>query len=388
MLMLPASDIADWDTDAMRARLSFFEVASPPRSRLRPIAHLAPPIARRIFWSAFGRAQRVLRRAAPPPGLPMGIDDWCPRWFRRRVATVALGWRPDVLLIEYVFLSACLDELAPDAGPSPLKLIDTHDVMHLREAAYADAGLPVGWFHTTRAEERRGLERGDIILAIQENDAEVFRRMLPDKAVLVVPHGHPVEPAPPEAAHRSRLVFVGSDNDFNVSGLRWFLAEVWPGLREKAPDIELVVCGNIARSLPNPPRGVRLLGIVRCLAEEYARSRVVINPIRGGTGLKVKVAEALCHGRPVVSTGVGALGVATGASHGVIVADTPSDFAAELLRLLDDETRWLRVAAAAAAQASSRFSTETAFGPLFDHVAGALQRASSRRASDRGPWGR
>jgi glycosyltransferase involved in cell wall biosynthesis len=315
----------------------------------------------------------------------MHIDDWCPRWFRRRVATVVPRWKPDVLLVEYVFLSACLEEL-PDAGPPVLRLIDTHDVMHLREAAYADAGLPVGWFHTTLAEERRGLSRADVVLAIQENDAEVFRSMLPGKTILVVPHGHPVEPAAPSAAHPSRLLFVGSYNEFNVSGLLWFLAEVWPGLREKAPDVELVVCGNIAGSLPSPPPGVSLLGVVRSLAEAYAQSRIVINPIRGGTGLKVKVAEALCHGRPVVSTGVGALGVATGERHGVIVADTPSAFAAEVLRLLDDEPRWLRVAAAAAAQASSRFSTEAAFGPLFDHVAGVLERASPGRVLDRGQW--
>src|SRR5439155_20010253 len=111
-----------------------------------------------------------------------------------------------------------------------------------------------------------------------------------------------VQPAPLDAVVPARLLYVASSNDLNVAGLRRFMAEAWPALIAAVPAAELVVCGTIATKLGALPAGVRTRGAVPSLADEYARARVVINPVEGATGLSVKVVEALCHGRPVVST--------------------------------------------------------------------------------------
>ena len=62
------------------------------------------------------------------------------------------------------------------------------------------------WFHTTYEQERRGLLRADIVLAINSTDAHVLERMVPEKTVLVAPHGESVRPAPP-----GKLVCVNRD---------------------------------------------------------------------------------------------------------------------------------------------------------------------------------
>lgn len=370
MLMLPAADVAEWDLEAMRARLSYFEIAT-PRTGARA-SGIGAVLARRMVGAVAGRMRRAIDRAMPRRPRPLGIDDWCPSWFRARAATVTEQLAPDVVVVEYVFLSACLERLGRSGSRPTLTVIDTHDIMHQRTAAYATAGLAPQWFHTTYAEERRGLARAGIVLAISEGDARVLQEMLPGRTVLTVPHGYVLQRAPPEEALAGRLLFVASHNDLNVHGLRWFLDEVWPQLRAGTLDPELVVCGQICEKLGAVPAGVILRGFTPSLSAEYANARVVINPVHAGTGLKVKVVEALCHGRPVISTQAGAEGISTGESQGVLIADTASEFAETARRLLEHAGQCNRLSAAAAAHATRRFSPDSAFAPFMDYLAAAV----------------
>jgi glycosyltransferase involved in cell wall biosynthesis len=360
-LLLPAPDRPTWDEAGMRARVAFFEVARAPRH-----VRWARAVARRL-------------RPSPPPGV-IGVDDWCPPWFRRRVADVVREWRPDVVLVAYVFLSACLDTARAAAPGRLVGVIDTHDVMHRRAPALAAAGVAPSWFQTSAAEERRGLVRADLVLAIQDDEAAALRALVPERTVLVVPHGAPVVPAPLDRARPGRLLLVASYNDLNVAGLGWLCAEVWPRLRAAVPAAELVVCGNVAEKMGAVPAGVVLRGPVADVAPEYAAARVVVNPARGGTGLKVKLVDALCHGRPVVTTPAGAVGLETGEATGILVADDPAGFAAALARVLGDDDVWRSLAGAAAGHARRRFSPDAAFGPLAAELATRVEGDGCHRS--------
>jgi len=351
MLMLPRAGTAEWDVEGMRAQLAWLELATD-----------VPPALTSALQRARARLARAAHRLTVTDETPVGIDDWCPPWFQARARARVRDWKPDVVLVEYVFLSACLDGL--DAVHPCVTVIDTHDVMHRRHAVYEGLGTQPQWFHTTRAEERRGLLRADIVLGIQEEEAAVLRAVVPERLVVTVPHAHPLRPASPAAARPGRLLFVASYNDVNVHGLAWFMDAVWPALRAAHPGIELVICGNIVTKLGALPEGVVARGFVSTLDEEYAAARVVLSPAPGGTGLKVKAVEALCHGRPIVSTRAGVMGLDIGEAEGVLVADDPEDFAAAVRTLLDDESRWQRAAAAASAQAARRFTPEAVFAPL------------------------
>ncbi|MCW5889736.1 MAG: glycosyltransferase family 4 protein [bacterium] len=352
MLMLPAEDRGEWDVAAMRTGLDAFEIAE----------EIAPPRP--------SRPERLLRRLAPT--LPHRPDGWCPPAFRDRAARFAAAWRPDVVLVEYVFLSACIPALRALASP-PRVVIDTHDLMHRRVAAYGEAGLRAQWFHTTRGAERRGLARADLVLAIQEDDARVLRTLVRPDAVLTVPHAQPVAPAPLAAA-TSQCLVAASYNDINVVGLEWLLREVWPRLRAALPAAELVVCGNVIAKIGVRPAGVAFRGVVPSLDDAYAASRVVLVPVPSGTGLKVKLVEALCHGRPVVTTPAGAAGVDAGEGTGVAVAADAEAFVAATRRLLEDEVAWRAAAGAAAAHARRRFAPDAAFAPLWDALEGRVRR--------------
>ena len=242
--------------------------------------HLVPP-------------QPVAR--AGMPGV-WALDDWCPAFLADRVARLHRSGRHDAVLVHYVWMSRVLEGV--DGGA--LRVLDTHDLFGDRHLAAREQGLDPSWFFTTRGEEARGLARADLVLAIQEAEAAVLRQRSA-APVLTLGHMPPLrflagggaEPPPPRAA----FGYLGSANPWNVASVRALDAAL-----ADAPDLPWLLAGQITR------RDLRLrsrpvvLGPVREPEEFYRAVECVLNPMAGGTGLKIKTVEALAAGLPVLGT--------------------------------------------------------------------------------------
>jgi glycosyltransferase involved in cell wall biosynthesis len=105
-------------------------------------------------------------------------------------------------------------------------------------------------------------------------------------------------------------------------------------------------------------------GRVGNLAAEYARAEIVIVPILSGTGLKIKLVEAIAHGKAIVSTAAGAQGLEDLAGKTIQVITTPEDFAQRLVEISVDEKYRSDLEAKAEAAAMERFSPEACYAPL------------------------
>ncbi len=169
------------------------------------------------------------------------------------------------------------------------------------------------------------------------------------------------EPAPLEG--RSGLAFLGSyGHPPNVDAVEAFLADVWPLLRQRYPDLRLHLYGSgLAAELREAwaaQAGVVVEGWVADTACVYDRHRVCIAPLRAGAGLKGKVVGALARGVPQVLSPVAA--EATGLRDGleVLLATTPEQWLEQVGRLLEDDGVWSAVSAAALAHARSHYSLE------------------------------
>lgn len=105
-------------------------------------------------------------RSAEKPSLPggiFGIDDWIAPNLKGFLEYLRSVETPDVVIAEYVFCSAALTYF-----PDSVRVIDTHDVFADRHLKLQALGLPRSFFYTTRDEERKGLQRAHITLAIQD----------------------------------------------------------------------------------------------------------------------------------------------------------------------------------------------------------------------------
>jgi glycosyltransferase involved in cell wall biosynthesis len=150
------------------------------------------------------------------------------------------------------------------------------------------------------------------------------------------------------------MLFVGSfRHDPNRVAVDWFVREVLPHILKQEPAAKLVIAG----SDPPPPHAytdsashLEMLGYVDDVRAPLAQYSVFVCPILSGSGVRVKLLEAFAAGIPVVSTCVGAEGLASEDGAICALADNPVLFAARTLDLLRDP--------AAAAQMASRARAE------------------------------
>jgi glycosyltransferase involved in cell wall biosynthesis len=104
------------------------------------------------------------------------------------------------------------------------------------------------------------------------------------------------------------------------------------------------------------------------LERHYTSARVAVAPLRYGGGMKGKVIEAMRFGLPIVTTSAGAQGLAKAKSF-LPVADAPNKFAAEILSLVQDDSRWRDLSEGSLQFARSNFSLDAMERVFSEHMA-------------------
>lgn len=224
------------------------------------------------------------------------IDDWIlPEAEATFAALAARQPRFDLVLVNYVFLSRALTFF----DHRTIKVIDAHDIFAGRAEALAAIGLENRFFATTPEEESAGLDRADLVLAIQDEERRHFT--LVTRAATATLGHLPADPRPPlPPGDGLSIGYLGSSNPLNTRALRHFLAAL-PPAEAAAAGGRIVVAGGACQGLEETP-GLTLLGPVPDPDTLYAAADLVVNPHEGGTGLKIKTVEALARGRPVIGT--------------------------------------------------------------------------------------
>jgi glycosyltransferase involved in cell wall biosynthesis len=115
-------------------------------------------------------------------------------------------------------------------------------------------------------------------------------------------------------------LFLGSGNDANIISLKGFLRNIMPLVRAARPDIRLVLAGGICGKIEDE-EGILKLGRVDDVKDAFTRAPLSINPITLGTGINIKLLDALAAGVPTISTRTGARGLSDRYRGGVVIVD-------------------------------------------------------------------
>jgi glycosyltransferase involved in cell wall biosynthesis len=180
---------------------------------------------------------------------------------------------------------------------------------------------------------------------------------------------------PVDAAPDVDVVFVGTLRyPPNVAAIRR-LARLWPEVQRRRPGTTAMVAGAapVAEVVALcSSRGWTLLADFGDASAVYGRARVAVAPLDHTAGIQIKVLDAAVLGVPQVVSPAALEGLAPGFP--VCVAATDGEFVAALLALLDDETRRLEVAAAAARHVSGGY-TAAVWAPVVAELVGLPLRA-------------
>jgi hypothetical protein len=244
------------------------------------------------FWNRF-----IFMKSLPLPQSSLartwGLDDWCADALCEQVRLLCERHPYDAVIVNYVWMSKLLERL-----PVPLKILDTHDLFGDRHRVAEQAGMEPRWFFTTPGEEDRGFARADVVIGIQANETAAIRRRFSGTAITV---GHPAEPhflmrRPPGEPFFS-FGYLGSGNPFNLASI----AALDKALCASEP-MDWVLAGSICRQRLALGSKPFRMGMVDRLEDFYDNVGCVINPMIGGTGLKIKTIEALSYGRPIIGS--------------------------------------------------------------------------------------
>lgn len=187
--------------------------------------------------------------------------------------------------------------------------------------------------------ERQGAALARTTTVCTEADRHYLAR-LGVRRVRVIANAVPVPAEAITVPTAQTLLFLANfAHPPNTEAITWLARNVWPLVSKRLPQSRLLVAGHPV-SVPEEAcaglERVEFLGFVPDLAQLYASARVVCCPILQGGGTRVKLVEAAAYGRAMVSTTIGAEGLALKHGEAIEIADTPQAFADACVRLLTD----------------------------------------------------
>lgn len=353
-------------------RLGHRFVATTHRLWLRAIKSRLSALRRRMSKGDESPTQSQSPWLLPP------LDPSLVDWARKQIHAIG----PDLVVANY-FNAA--DVFEPNAEYR--KAILVHDVFALRSESYLEAGLPNDFDITHLQREAQAFSHADLCIAITPQEAAYIKSVAPESRTLVLPHMVEVKRPKREKRPAKHCVFVGSHNLPNQQGLSWLLDEIWPRVLARTPDASLSLIGNLVTPDKSQlPRNVEAKGSVADLAHEYESAAVVLVPPRAGSGLKVKLIEALAHGVPVVATSCGAAGVGGASETFLRIRDDAEEFAQAMCELMSAPD-WQDRAEAALDFVSMHFSEQAVSKVLRDALSETRTPAHADPSSARGQGG-
>ena len=269
-------------------------------------------------------------------------------------------YRPAAVIAEYIFTAPCLDVVPHGI----LKVIDTHDMFSRKRDQVVSFGIDDP-FCCNPAEERDYLLKGDLVIAIQPNEAALFKKLVPEKHVIDVGIDFDVVPEIDDGqVDAGSILVVGSDNPLNIHGLNEFIRNSWPAVRGRFPDAILRVIGKVGNHLFTNEISIKKIGWVADLDCEYKKAAIVINPTVAGTGLKIKTVEALCHAKAFVGSPNSVDGIIYEGESPFVVGENWDDFSTKILWLLEDVVARRKLQEKAWRYAKENFHSEKVYAPL------------------------
>ena len=308
--------------------------------------------------------------------------------FARRLKEILEQERFDIIHVESIFLTPYLPLIRRHSQAKVI--LRAHNVEHLiwkRVAQSMSRSLKRQYIKhlslTLRAYELEHLQDYDGVVCITRNDADYFRANGCRRPMTAIPFGVELNE---ECGMRNEELSGASNNSSfliphsslklfhigamdwmpNQESIAWLLDEVWPVVHRRVPQAHLYLAG---RKMPQcwldaDIEGVTVVGEVPDAMQFIADKQVNIVPLLSGSGIRVKIIEAMSMGKVVVATTVAAQGIDYTDGVDLLIADSPEQFARQVERCMGDPAFCQSVGEAAHKLIKERYDGQRLTGEL------------------------
>jgi polysaccharide biosynthesis protein PslH len=322
-------------------------------------------------WASRGRALRAL-----VSGEPLSVAAFNEPALHKAVRRKYTELQPDL-----VFVYSCnVAQYAAAFSQTP-RVMQFADLDSLKWGQYArSAGLPMKWIYRIEqrrllAYERRIAAAFDHSLVCTPIERGDFERLIPGVPVSLVGNGVDLDyfSSAGRAKRPASMIFTGVMNYWpNVDAVSWFCDRILPLVQRELTQAELTICGSrpaaAVRRLARRP-GVSVTGWVADMRPLLDSAQVFVAPLRLARGIQNKLLEAMAMGLPVVTSSAAHRGTVLPDGDGLIAADDPAEFAANVVRLLRDADYRAEIGRKARAAVETHYRWDTQMACLDEVIA-------------------
>lgn len=191
--------------------------------------------------------------------------------------------------------------------------------------------------------EKKAALLADAIMPISPTDAFFFKTANIQAPIFELPTSVEATTNTATPPEKPDLFYIGGlDWQPNIEGLLWFTNHVWPLVLRQIPDLKLHVAGRnasrqLAAKLHNTPHLI-FYGEINNAAHFFGSHHIMISPLFSGSGIRIKILEAMASGKAVVATPKAVQGLNIVDYEHVLLANNPTSFARLLVELLHNHS--------------------------------------------------
>jgi glycosyltransferase involved in cell wall biosynthesis len=211
--------------------------------------------------------------------------------------------------------------------------------------------------------ENQMIESVDGVMTLSENDSASFKQFTSPKKITSIPLGIDFSRFrninfEKQYENPALLYHLGSmDWKPNIQGMMWFVTKVLPEVIANHPGLKICIAGKNMPSwfFQKKSKNLKVEGTVDDSVKYQEDKPILIVPLLTGSGIRVKILEAMAMGKTIISTSMGARGIPVENDVNILLADTPGEFIVQITRCLNSEEFTRKIGANARQFAMERF---------------------------------
>ena len=207
----------------------------------------------------------------------------------------------------------------------------------------------------------------DGIIALTKEDAGLFNSFPGSTPAIIVPMGYDYDNIKGYDFDRQfscdPVVYHLGSMDWmpNIEAVEWFLTKVAPKLVEQQFSGKIVIAG---RKMPSwvfrhKSATIDVIDEVNAPIGFQESKQIMIVPLWSGSGIRAKIIEGLALGKIIISTSIGAQGIDCENGKNILIADTASEFASQIMRCANSKELRMAISANARKLSIAQYHNQT-----------------------------
>jgi glycosyltransferase involved in cell wall biosynthesis len=189
-------------------------------------------------------------------------------------------------------------------------------------------------------------KKTDQLVAVSDADKGIMQKLIPEIKVDVIPNGVDTAFFTAKKVKKispPRIMYGVTNFEWlqNREAVEVLINKIWPKVTKKIPNVKLWIVGRLVpdwiTKLAKRRDDIIIDESIADARDAYLGATIMVTPIKGSGGTRLKVLEAMAAGLPVVSTSLGVAGLHLQNGKQVLISDTHNGLARETCRLLKDK---------------------------------------------------